>query len=269
MLVLLTVLIPSLLMPEPNPQITDAMVLVAIFAAIFTSVEYGAVYPGLVEFRAAPPFNRVRFGTLAVMLVLITLAVGDRPDPSSLSRLFAAVGNLLGQSLDLPFSPIRLVLWLLPEGTRLSDAHDVRTAAGLAYLIALVGLTIFSILIRLHSWPAPSGAFNVWINLPTFDPTAGADVVTRLKRDGAVNILLGILLPYLTPPIAAYIGRSNGISMFDSDLMLVWTISLWAFLPASLFLRGIAMRRLALMISMKRRRFEAESGLEDPAFLPA
>ena len=27
------------------------------------------------------------------------------------------------------------------------------------------------------------GSFNVWINLPTFDPTTGGDVVERLERD--------------------------------------------------------------------------------------
>ncbi len=260
---------PSLLLNEQNPQSTDTVVLVAIFAGLFVIAEYGSIYPGLVEFRSAPPFNRVRFGILFGILALTSIALGGRADGSLLARLLMAIGSLLGHSTDLPFTPIRLVLWLLPEGTTLAQAQAVRATAGLAYLVSLFGLTIFAILIRLRSWPSPTGSFNVWVNLPTFDPTAGADVVKRLNRDGAVNILLGVLLPYIAPLIAAYIGGSYGISMLDSDLMMVWIMSLWAFLPASLFLRGIAMRRLALMISQKRRRFGRIDTAADPAFLPA
>tara|TARA_R110000850_G_scaffold23932_12_gene70381 strand:- start:3695 stop:4498 length:804 start_codon:yes stop_codon:yes gene_type:complete len=263
------VLTPSLMLPEMNSQISDATVLIALFAALFVIVEYGSTYPGLVEFRGAPPFNRVRFITLFVTLTLIAIALSGKQDASLLSRLVMAVGVLLGQSMDFPLSPIRLILWLLPEGTTLSEAHSVRAAAGLAYLTSLVGLTIFAIMIRVKGWPSPTGSFNVWINLPTFDPTAGADVVKRLNRDGAVNILLGLMLPYLTPPIAMFIANSYGISMMNSDLMMVWVMSLWAFLPTSLFLRGIAMRRLALMISQKRRRFGTDGAIPDPAFMPA
>jgi hypothetical protein len=35
---------------------------------------------------------------------------------------------------------------------------------------------------------------------------------------------------------------------------LIWTMCLWAFLPASLMMRGIAMGRIASMIENKRRR---------------
>nr|WP_281494123.1 hypothetical protein [Jannaschia sp. S6380] len=263
------VLTPSLLLPGTNPQFTDAVVLIALFAALFVIVEYGSTYPGLVEFRGAPPFNRVRFAVLFGTLTLIAVAMSGKETGSLLSRLLMAIGLLLGNSTDFPFSPVRLILWLMPEGTTLIQAQSVRAAAGLAYLVSLVGLTVFAILIRLRGWPSPTGSFNVWINLPTFDPTAGADVVKRLNRDGAVNILLGLALPYLTPPLALFVARNYDLSMLNSDLMLVWVMTLWAFFPASLFLRGIAMRRLALMISQKRRRFSAVQGVAEPAFLPA
>lgn len=264
----LLALMPSLIVGGASAEVADAMLLVALFAAAFVLVEYAAIYPGLVEFRDAPPFNRVRFGMLFAMLLLISCAVRGIENPTALTRLVQAIGLLLGTSMDFPLSPVRLVMWLLPEGTTLGEARMVRGAAGIAYLVCLVGLTVFAIMIRLNNWPSPGGSFNVWINLPTFDPTAGADVVKRLNRDGSINIWLGVLLPYLAPAVALYVARSYGISMLDSELLLVWTISLWAFLPASLFLRGIAMRRLALMISLKRRRLNADAG-EDPDFLPA
>ncbi|MEM7487910.1 MAG: hypothetical protein AAF390_02170 [Pseudomonadota bacterium] len=260
---------PSLLLPASDTQVTEGVVLLAIFAGIFVLAEYGSIYPGLVEFRFAPPFNRVRFGILVATLLLLSIACRAQTDPTTLSRLVAAIGLLVGQSVDFPFSPIRLVMWLLPEGTSVTDATLVRTTTGLAYLVGLVGLTIFAILIRLRSWPSPNGSFNMWVNLPTFDPTAGSDVVAQLRRDGAVNILLGLILPYFGPLAAYYLARSYGLSMLDGNLLLVWTMSLWAFLPTSLFLRGIAMRRLALIISMKRRRIAGPEGPADPAFMPA
>lgn len=269
LLVAVMVMMPSLLLPGYSPQVTDTIVLIALFSAVFVIVEYGSTYPGLVEFRDAPPFNRVRFGILAVTLFLVAVAFRGIEAPSTLARLIQAIGLLLGEALDFPLSPVRLLMWIMPEGTTLVEAHMVKIASGIAYLVALVGLTIFAIMIRLNNWPSPSGSFNVWINLPTFDPTAGADVVKRLNRDGAVNILLGLVLPYLVPPLAMQIAGTYGVSMLDSHLLMVWTMSLWAFMPASLFLRGIAMRRLALMISEKRRRHASAPGAEDPAFLPA
>ena len=268
-LVAAMVLTPSLLLPEADRQITDATVLVALFAAVFVIFEYGSTYPGLVEFRGAPPINRVRFGILFLTLTLIAVSLNAYDSNALLSRFVLAVGVLLGHSTDVPLSPVRLIMSLLPEGTSVTQAQQVRASAGLAYLVGLVGLTVFAILIRLRGWPSPTGSFNVWINLPTFDPTAGTDVVRQLNRDGAVNISLGLVLPYVTPPLAVMVGNNYEVSMLDSPLTLTWTMTAWAFLPASLFLRGIAMRRLALMISQKRRRFETADPAADPAFMPA
>ncbi|WP_236687869.1 hypothetical protein [Jannaschia aquimarina] len=260
---------PSLLLQGSGSHSSDAVMLIAIFAGLFIIVEYGSVYPGLVEFRDAPPFNRTRFGILFVTVILSSVICAGQFNPSIFSRLVTAIGLMLGEAMDFPFSPIRLILWLLPEGTTFREAQTVRATTGLAYLVALIGLTVFAITIRLSRWPGKAGAFNVWINLPTFEPTAGADVVSRLRRDGIVNILLGATLPYLTPPLAGMIGGAYGFSLLESDVLLIWLVALWAFLPASLFLRGIAMRRLALLIEAKRRRVALDSGEDAPEFLPA
>ena len=258
LLVIGAILLPMMILPGQPSRIVEATVLVALFAGLFTLVEYGAVYPGLVEFRDAPPLNRVRFGVLVLTLASISAALSGGPEASLLIRLVQAVGMLLGQSIDIPYTPVRVIMDMLPEGTTVEQARDVRMAAGLAYLISLVGLTIFSILIRLRSWPTPSGSFNVWVNLPTFDPTAGADVVARLRRDGTVNVFLGLLLPYVSPPVMFFVAQGQGIAMLESGIATCWIMTLWAFLPASLFLRGIALRRLALIIELKRRRLAAE-----------
>lgn len=256
-LVVIMIATPALMLPGTAPEVTQIVVLLGLFAGGFVLVEYASTYPGLVEFRDAPPFNRVRFLMAFATVLLISTALLGQTQPSTLTRFVEAVGMLLGLSVDFPFSPVAVVMDMLPEGTTLEQANRVRTAAGLAYLVALISLTVFAILIRLRSWPSPTGTFNVWVNLPTFDPTAGADVVHRLNRDARVNILLGFLLPYLMPPLAWIVGSHYGLSIVGNDQALIWTMTLWAFLPASLFMRGIAMRRLSDMILAKRRRLVA------------
>jgi hypothetical protein len=43
---------------------------------------------------------------------------------------------------------------------------------------------------------------------------------------------------------------------------LIWTVTAWAFLPASLFMRGIAMGRVARMIAAKREKAYANAKIE-------
>ena len=74
-LIVLLLLTPSLLLGESSSQISDTILLLAMFGAIFVFVEYAAIYPGLVEFRDAPPFNRVRFAMLFFSVLLIALAI--------------------------------------------------------------------------------------------------------------------------------------------------------------------------------------------------
>jgi hypothetical protein len=122
----------------------------------------------------------------------------------------------------------------------------------LSYLIALFSIVWFIVLLRLQRWPRRGGAFNVWVNLPTFDPTAGGDVVKRLERDGRVNILLGFLLPFLVPAALKLLSSFGTPINLENPLTLIWTVTAWAFLPASILMRGVALTRVADMIQMQR-----------------
>ena len=130
--------------------------------------------------------------------------------------------------------------------------------AGLSALIGLLTLSIFAILVRLQQWPNRRSAFNVWINLPTFDPTTGGDIVTRLLRDARVNIILGFALPYILPVLASVGAAQLEMSILDSPQTLVWTITAWMFLPVTMFMRGMAMGRVADMINSRRKRLVAK-----------
>lgn len=252
-LVMVLIAIPSLMVPGVSSDTTQIVALVAIFAAALTFFEYASTYPGLVEFRDAPPFNRLRYLSLLVTVVLLSTIVRDQTQPTTLASFIGALGNKLGQSIDVPYSPVRLVVLMLPKNMSVDHIVLVRTAAGIAYLISLLTLVVFVLAMRFIGWPNRMGTFNVWINLPTFDPTTGGDVVERLTRDSRFNIALGFLLPFVIPVVMKLTSVSLAPVTLESPHTLIWTMSAWAFLPASLFMRGIAMGRIAGMIADKRK----------------
>ncbi|MGP3697003.1 hypothetical protein [Rhodobacter sp. NSM] len=252
-LVVILLATPSILLPGVGPDGKQMVALVALFGGVLTFVEYNATYPGLVEFRDAPPFNRLRYALLFVMVVSLTLMQRETSDPSTLTMLFSELGSALGGAMDFSYSPVRLATLMLSDAATTEDIEAVRDAAGMAYLIATAAIAIFVVVIRLNRWPSRHAAFNVWVNLPTFEATAGGDVVQRLLRDARINVALGFLLPFLIPTVVK-IG-SSGLDPLTlaSPQTLVWTTAAWAFLPASLFMRGVGMARIAEMIREKRR----------------
>lgn len=252
-LVMVLVATPSVLLPGTGSDGKQMVALVALFAGLLTLVEYNATYPGLIEFRDAPPFNRTRFLILFAMVFALTVIARSATNPTTLTTLVEALGALIGRAMDFPFSPVRQALLMMADGASESQAMALRTAAGMAYLISLVGLGIFVVMLKRNDWPTECGGFNVWVNLPTFDPTTGGDVVARLTRDARINIALGFLLPFLTPVVVKISSSGFEPLTLTSPQTLIWTITAWAFLPASLFMRGIAMSKIADMIRQKRQ----------------
>lgn len=250
---------PSMLLPGSSSNASEMVALLAILVGALTFIEYNTHYPSFIEFRDAPPLNRMRFLSLFAMVFVLTLMCLHKYAPSNLTSVLTAFGRLVGDNADFPYSPVRLVLLALPDTTTAATVSAVRMAAGLSYAIALATVAAFVFVVRVLGWPISAGAFNVWVNLPLFDPTTGGDVVARLQRDGRVNIFLGVLLPFLIPAaMKAASSILEPITLTDPQT-LIWTISAWAFLPASMVMRGIAMLRIAELIEEKRRRAYANA----------
>jgi hypothetical protein len=251
-LVMIVVIMPSVLLPDVTSDTKQMVSLVALFLGVLTFVEYNATYPSLVEFRDAPPFNRMRYLMLLATVFTLSMISRGKVLPTTLTQFIEAIGTLIGLAMDFPYSPVRLATLMLPSDATVEQVQNLRTAAGMAYLISLISLSVFVVLMKAGRWPRRDQAFNVWINLPTFDPTAGADVVTRLTRDARINIALGFLLPFLTPAVVKIASTGFAPLTLASPQTLIWIVTAWAFLPASLFMRGIAMGRIADMISETR-----------------
>ena len=251
-LVMVLVATPSVILPGIGADTKQMVALVALFAGALTFAEYNAVYPGLVEFRDAPPFNRVRFLMLFSIVFTLSVICAAKESDTAFPRLFEAIGLLIGQAMDFPYSPVRLATLMMAEGASPAQVVAVRTAAGTAYILSLISLAFFVLIFKLRSWPGRHSTFNVWVNLPTFEPTAGGDIVDRLERDARANLALGVLLPFLIPAIVNVASIGFAPLTLTSPQTLIWTMTAWAFLPASLLMRGIAMGRIASMIRFKR-----------------
>jgi len=261
-LVVLMIVTPSAMLPTTGSDGAQIVAFVAIFAAVFTIVEDSASSPSLIEFRSAPPFNRLRFGALFATVVTLSVVFRDPDQANTITRFFQLIGERIGGSIDFPYSPVRLMLLAMPADMTVAQLENVRTAVGLSYLISLSSLAMFVLLLRLRGWPRHAGAFNVWVNLPTFDPTAGGDVVARLNRYSQINLILGFLLPFFVPAIlklsATFI---NPLSLSDPQT-LIWAVAAWAFLPASFLMRGVALSRVAQMIYVQRKRAYAKAAAD-------
>jgi hypothetical protein len=252
---------PALLLSQGNGN-SQMVLLIAILGGFLTFAEYYAKSPSIIEFRDAAPFNRLRFVTLFFTVLVLTMITKGKTDTTSFTNILASIGQIIGNAIDFPYSPVRLVVLMLPQNAEAEAINTVRMTAGMSYMISLIAMAAFLILVRVMNWPARQGAFNVWVNLPLFDPTVGGDVLQRLRRDARVNIAIGFLLPFIIPAVAKMAADLIEPVTLTNPHTLIWTMSAWAFLPASMIMRGIAMGKIADMIEEKRRRTYANAAEE-------
>lgn len=257
------VMLPALLVPSVTAEVAQLMVLLALFAGGIVFAEYSSEYPGIIEFRFAAPFNRTRFLLVALMVLMLALILRHGAAPGAggaVAGLAVGLATACGQLLDFALSPVRLLVAALPEGLGAAHLAAVHDGASLALVLGLTTVLGFIAAIRLNFWPMGQSPFNVWINLPTFDPTAGNDVVERLLRTARINILLGVFLPFLLPGVIVVSAVLVQPLTLESPMGFVWGIVLWAYLPVSLVMRGVAKIRVARMIRANRRRFADSEG---------
>ena len=251
-LIMVLIATPSAILPGTGTDTQQMVALIALCGGALTYAEYNATYPSITEFRDAPPFNRIRYCTLLITVFMLSAIQAAPIMATPINRFCEAIGLLFGTALDFPYSPVRLATMMLTTGADPQSLLALRTAAATAYIISLFALAIFVISLKLRGWPSRNQAFNVWVNLPTFEPTVGGDVVDRLERDARFNLSLGFLLPFVVPGVVILISSGIHPMTLTAPQTLIWAMTAWAFLPASLLMRGVAMRRIADMIRSRR-----------------
>lgn len=255
---------PALMLAGSRDDSGQMVVFMAILAGVLTFLEYRAAWPVVVEFRDAPPFNRIRFVALFVTVAALALIFRGEAEPSTLTRLLGFIGAQVAGWADFPYSPVRLLTLTLADLVDPATAERVRIAAGLSYLISLAMLLTLALVMWRSHWPLRREGFNVWVNLPVFDPAAGGDLVRRLDRDAQVNLILGFLLPFVIPAVVSLAAGLVDFARLTSPQAVIWVVAAWAFLPASLLMRGMALMRLGQLVAAQRARQGTE---EDEAAL--
>ena len=162
LLVALLIATPALMLPDVASDSSQVTVLVALLAAFLTFVEYNSNSPSIVEFRNAPPFNRLRFIALFFTVFMLSAIIKGQTEPTVLTGALTSIGTIIGNAIDFPYSQVRLVVLILPENSDAGIIRSVRTSAGLAYLISLIAMTAFLVLLpKIPSiWPGLKSSSN-------------------------------------------------------------------------------------------------------------
>ncbi len=258
-MVMAMVVLPAAVLLEVSADTQQMVTFAALLLGAITFAEYNATFPSLIEFRDAAPLNRLRFAMLVTTLAALSLVSPATILPAQMHEIAAQIATFVGAAMDFPFSPARLIMQLVGDRVDGARLEILRNAAGLAYVISLSWLALFAIVVKVGGWPSARKPLNLWVNLPMFDPTAGRDVVLRLGRDGRVNILLGFVLPFIVPVVVRLMFGHADVLETAPHHSLIWIIALWAFLPTSLILRGIALLRIAELIQQTRAAHGARS----------
>lgn len=253
------VAIPSLVLPGTSSDAAQMAALVALVAAVVTFAEYYSEYPTFLEFRDAPPFNRLRFlGLFFCVMFASLLTASDGRGAHVPQTLLQGWSQDAAVAFDFPFSPVHLMSIAFGDLPQLFDVAAVTRMASVLFAVKLITLCLFWVHARFIFWPIRKKAFNFWINLPLFDPTSGKDVLFRLKRDAHINLALGFLLPFLIPALLRMWMGAFDPTILAVPEVLIWVLCAWAFLPLTLMMRGIALFRVAALIEEKRRRAYAQ-----------
>lgn len=260
--------LPAFVVPRVAAENIGVISVVVIAMMAWTFMEYASRYPSLIEFRDAAPFNRIRFITLLVIVYCLSLIQSHLHSHTTTSSLVHNVGAVIGYSIDQIGSPVRLMLVQFPIVPKVMPYTAFLASVGIAYFVSLIALFVFMALFFLRKWPSKNGPFNIWINLPTFDPTSTGDIVKRLTRDARINIILGFLLPFIVPIGFGPLFRFLGASPFSDPYLMIWAIAAWAFLPCGMVMRGVALSRIAQMAAAMQRRYEVAQD-QDSVSVPA
>lgn len=247
LLVSFVIAAPSLFLSDISQDASHVTITLGLIFGGLVYLEYVYESPSLVEFRNAPPFNRIRFIWLAVTIVAFCSFFQTRLNGEDLGVL-GSVATILGHAFDFPYSPVRLVTLIVPFGADPVVVEVILMSAGFGLLGFVTVSLLFYSYIRVTRWPTSQGTFNIWQNLPLFDPLADGQLADHLRRDGRVNICLGVLLLFIIPATIRMAAPYLGTDFLTEPQNLIWVLSAWSVLPTSLVMRGIAMLRVAEIV---------------------
>lgn len=254
-------LVPSLMLVNVSSDATYFVLISSLLMGFIVFSDYYNSYPSILEFRDAPPFNRIRFlhGILSVYCVAGVFE--DFIFGSGTSNL-GQFSMFLGRILDFTESPIDMLMMSIPSDLPKPVYQSIRAAGGVTLGLSLVSILAFWAYIKTTNWPVARGQFNVWVNLPMMDPTRGKDLAKRMRRRAQINIGLGMVCLFAVLILFKTVSLIFGNTLFQDLIVLIWIIILWGGIPTTMIMRGLAMARLATEIEKKQMQGATKSDLQ-------
>ena len=87
---------PAIVLPGVTSDAQQFAFICAFFAAALVFIEYFSAYPSILEFRFAPPFNRIRFAAAFFSVFAMASAFTFDSSPNVLNGVMHALAGLLG-----------------------------------------------------------------------------------------------------------------------------------------------------------------------------
>ena len=253
-LVLAVVASPAFLLPDVSQAAQEISLIIGAIAGAFTFFEYASSHPGLIDFRFAPPYNRIRFVTFCFQIMALVFLCRATSGADAFSADVLQLADQAVAITNVPLSPVRVAVEVIIDQGDEPHRDLLERAAAVSFLMAFASFIFFALTLWFFRWPVGRDNFNLWVNLPTFEPSSGRDVERRLFRDGTANLLIGVGMPFVIPVIASRAGGWFDPSVLQNYQPLIWGCTLWAFLPASLIIRGAALIKVGWLVKRARTR---------------
>lgn len=238
--VIFIIALPSFILPNTTLNARELSLIAGGVVAAFTIFEYAAKSPGFVDFRFAPPYNRMRVGIIACELLLVAFYYRDL----ALGGPMVEFGARFAVLAELPGSPVRMTLAMFTDTLTPGQLSRLGIVMSLAMVTAIGLSIIFALLLWVSRWPVDRVGFNLWVNMPNFEPTEVGKTERRLYRDGILNILFAPLVLFVAPFVLLLASNTLGSDLLREPQSVIWLATLWAFVPASLIIRGAAILKI-------------------------
>lgn len=249
-------LAPSLILADGAA--TPGGVVMAAAAALIVLAEYGAKTPALLDFRFAPPVNRLRFALVCAALGAVTATLAlDGGGGGAAGQAVRAAAGAISAALDFPASPARLAAEAVARPSAPGPEAGAQAAAAVALAVAAPGAVVGALVLWFGRWPGPPERFDPMTNLPVFEPATGPDAPQRLRRLGRLVILTALATPLALLVLARFAVAILDPELFRAPMVLAWSATLWAGLPAAMIVRGAAILKLARVLADDRDGAEA------------
>ncbi len=215
--------------------------MLAAAAALGVLIEYAGRMPSMVDFRFAPPVNRLRFMLVVVVVLSVTACLATR------EGIFPF--DLLASMLDFPYSPARLAADSFTRSSAPGPDPELQRAAATALAASALCAAAFAGWLLSGRWPADPQRFNLATNFPTLEQPSGPlgrrDLAVRLRWLGWQIIITAAALLFALLVLGRLVAGMLEPRALLSPLVIAWCATLWAAAPGALLLRGVAILRIA------------------------